>query len=76
MGFSCISEKTALLKSQGTVAFQNASNSYCSRFGGRHESFRPGQTIEEFNMAAKKKAAKKKATKKKATKKKAAKKKK
>lgn len=44
--------------------------------GGRRESFRPEQTIEEFNMAAKKKAAKKKATKKKATKKKAAKKKK
>jgi len=37
-------------------------------------SFRPEQTIEELNMAAKKKA--KKATKKKATKKKAAKKKK
>jgi hypothetical protein len=46
------------------------------RFGGRRESFGPEQTIEEFNMAAKKKAAKKKATKKKATKKKAAKKKK
>jgi hypothetical protein len=76
MGISCISRKTGIFKSQGRVAFQNASNSYCSRFGGRRESFRPEQTIEEFNMAAKKKAAKKKATKKKATKKKAAKKKK
>ena len=36
--------------------------------GGRHESFGPEQTIEELNMAAKKKA--KKATKKKASKKK------
>ena len=36
--------------------------------GGRHKSFRPEQTIEELNMAAKKKA--KKATKKKAAKKK------
>jgi hypothetical protein len=36
--------------------------------GGRRESFRPEQTIEELNMAAKKKA--KKATKKKAAKKK------
>ena len=42
--------------------------------GGDVKSFRPEQTIEELNMAAKKKA--KKATKKKATKKKAAKKKK
>ena len=42
--------------------------------GGGDEPFRPGQTIEELNMAAKKKA--KKATKKKATKKKAVKKKK
>ena len=39
--------------------------------GGRHESFGPEQTIEELNMAAKKKAKKaKKATKKKAAKKK------
>jgi hypothetical protein len=76
MGVSCISLKTGLFKSQGAVAFQNASNSYCSRFGERRESLGPEQTIEEFNMAAKKKAAKKKATKKKATKKKAAKKKK
>ena len=39
--------------------------------GGRRESFRPEQTIEELNMAAKKKAKKaKKATKKKAAKKK------
>lgn len=43
--------------------------------GGGIKSFGPGQTIEELNMAAKKKAAKKKAVKKvakkKATKKKA-----
>jgi hypothetical protein len=39
--------------------------------GGRHQSFRPEQTIEELTMAAKKKAKKaKKATKKKAAKKK------
>ena len=40
-------------------------------FWGATESFRPEQTIEELNMAAKKKAKKaKKATKKKAAKKK------
>ena len=74
MRVSCTSRFFSIFKSQGGVAFQNASNSYCWCFGGRPESFGPEQTIEELNMAAKKKA--KKATKKKVTKKKAAKKKK
>ena len=72
----CTSAKTRFFKSQGGVAFSNASLSYCSCFGGRPRVAGPEQTIEESNMpvTAKKKAVKKKA--KKATKKKAAKKKK
>ena len=72
----CISTKMPFFKSQGGVAFSNASLSYCSCFGGRPERRWTRTMKEESNMpvTAKKKAVKKKA--KKTVKKKAAKKKK
>ena len=44
-----------LFESQAAFAISNASHSYCSRFGGRRESLRPGQTIEELNYGCEEK---------------------
>ena len=70
-GFLAIGDFRAFSKSPAELHFKMQVIHIDDVLGGRHESFGPEQTIEELNMAAKKKAKKaKKATKKKAAKKK------
>ena len=70
-GFLPIGVLSGLAKSPRELHFKKQVLHIDDVLGGGVKSFRPEQTIEELNMAAKKKAKKaKKATKKKAAKKK------